>query len=882
MRLLRNLRSLVSRRRREQEVDEELALHIEMEVADGVRHGLTPEAARTEALRRFGGVDRAKEEWREGRTGRWIEELLRDARYALRGLRRSPGYAAAAVATLALGIGANTAIFSAVDAILLEPLPYGAGESLVRLRHDAPAIKVEDAGFSPPEITDFRDRTSTLDEVVEWHNMSFILLGQAQPERVTTNVVSWNFFEAFGVRPVHGRTFLPRDDVPGAEAVLLLSQDYWMKSFGGDPKVVGRVFQMNDRPHTVVGILPPLPPYPGEAEVWMPVVACPFRSNPRTVQNRQARMTQVFGRIRPGVTLAQARADIASVGATLAREHPDVYVPGSGYAATVLPLREELTREARPTFLMLLAAVGLVLLLACANVANLSLARVLRREREIGLRGALGAGRWRLARQMLTESTVVALAGGILGFGLAAGAVGVLRSFAARFTPRAAEIDLDGRVLLFAVALSVLTGLFFGLAPAFSTRRDPATALREGGERSTAGGTPNRLRSALIVAQVAVSFMLLCGAGLALRSLGKLAAVDAGFSAERVLSASLALNFSRYDTPEKRGAFYDRVLERLSGSPGVTGVAIALAPPLANDFGPNDGSFEIEGRPVAEASLRPRADFLRATPEYFDVLGVPVLEGRPITDSDRPTAPRVVLVNRSFARRHFPEGDALTKRISLDRGENWWSIVGIVGDVRQYELDTEPGDQIFLAVAQSPLLGGSVLVRTTTSSGEAIRLVREAVRDLDPEQPVDTFRTLEQVRSGALASPRLTAILLLACAAVAVLITATGLGGVLAYAVSQRTHEFGIRLALGALPRSVVGMVVRQGLGLTALGLALGLGGALLFSRLLKGLLFGVTPTDPPTFLAVAALLAVVALGACLLPARRATAVPPAEALRSV
>ncbi|HEY7864074.1 MAG TPA: ABC transporter permease, partial [Thermoanaerobaculia bacterium] len=486
MRLLRNLRSLVSRRRREQEVDEELALHIEMEVADGVRHGLTPEAARTEALRRFGGVDRAKEEWREGRTGRWIEELLRDARYALRGLRRSPGYAAAAVATLALGIGANTAIFSAVDAILLEPLPYGAGESLVRLRHDAPAIKVEDAGFSPPEITDFRDRTSTLDEVVEWHNMSFILLGQAQPERVTTNVVSWNFFEAFGVRPVHGRTFLPRDDVPGAEAVLLLSQDYWMKSFGGDPKVVGRVFQMNDRPHTVVGILPPLPPYPGEAEVWMPVVACPFRSNPRTVQNRQARMTQVFGRIRPGVTLAQARADIASVGATLAREHPDVYVPGSGYAATVLPLREELTREARPTFLMLLAAVGLVLLLACANVANLSLARVLRREREIGLRGALGAGRWRLARQMLTESTVVALAGGILGFGLAAGAVGVLRSFAARFTPRAAEIDLDGRVLLFAVALSVLTGLFFGLAPAFSTRRDPATALREGGERSTA------------------------------------------------------------------------------------------------------------------------------------------------------------------------------------------------------------------------------------------------------------------------------------------------------------------------------------------------------------------------------------------------------------
>jgi predicted permease len=882
MRLLRRVRSLFSRKRREREVEEELALHIEMEAADAARRGLSPDDARTEALRRFGGVDRAKEEWRQERAGRMLEELLRDARYALRGLRRSPGYAAAAIATLALGIGANTAIFSAVDAILLEPLPYGAGDSLVRLRHDAPGLKVEDAGFSPPEIVDYRERSGTLAEVVEWHSMSFILLGQQEPERVTTNVVSWNFFEAFGVRPALGRTFLPSDDVQGAEAVLLLSHDYWMKSFGGDPKVVGRVFQMNDRPHTVVGVLPPLPPYPGEAEVWMPVVACPFRSNPQTIQNRQARMTRVFGRIKPEFTLAQARADIASVGAGLAREFPDVYIPGSGYASTVMPLHEELTSGARPTFLMLLAAVGLVLLLACANVANLSLARVLRREREIGLRGALGAGRGRLARQMLTESAVVALAGGLLGFGLAAGAVGMLRSFAARFTPRAAEIDLDGRVLLFALALSLATGLLFGLAPAFSTRRDPASVLRDGGERTTAGGAPSRLRSALIVAQVAVSFMLLCGAGLALRSLGKLASVDAGFRAERVLSASVNLNFSRYDTPEKRAAFFDRLLESLSGSPGVTGVAIALAPPLANEFGPNDGSFEIEGRPVAEASLRPRADFLRASPQYFDVLGVPVLEGRAITGSDRREAPRVALVNRSFARRHFPDGGALQKRISFDRGQNWWQIVGVVGDVRQYELDTEPGDQIFLSVDQAPLLGGSLLVRTTTSEGDAIRTTIGAVRAIDPQQPVDTFRTLEQVRSGALASPRLTAILLLACAAVAVLITATGLGGVLAYAVSQRTHEFGIRLALGALPRSVVGMVVREGLTLTALGLAVGLGGALAFSRLLKGLLYGVTPTDPPTFVAVAAVLAIVALAACLLPARRATAVAPAEALRSV
>jgi putative ABC transport system permease protein len=466
--------------------------------------------------------------------------------------------------------------------------------------------------------------------------------------------------------------------------------------------------------------------------------------------------------------------------------------------------------------------------------------------------------------------------------GLAAAAAGLLRTFAARFTPRAAEIGLDGRVLLFALGLSLLTGLLFGLVPAFSTRRDPAEALREGGERATSGGGRNRLRSVLIVAQVAVSFMLLCGAGLALRSLGKLAAVDAGFQTERVLSASISLNFSRYDTPEKRGAFFDRLLEKLTSAPGVTGAAIALAPPLANDFGPNEGSFVIEGQPIEQVSLRPRADFLRASPAYFDVLGVPVLEGRAILDTDRNPAPRVALVNRSFARRHYPEGRPLEKRISLDGGENWWTIVGVVGDVRQYELDTEPGDQIFLSVAQSPLLGGTVLLRTTTPSGDGIRLLTEAVRSIDPEQPIDTFRTLEQVRSGALASPRLTAILLLACAAVAVLITATGLGGVLAYAVSQRTHEFGIRLALGALPRSVVGMVVRQGLSLTALGLALGLGGALLFSRLLKGLLFGVTPTDPPTFLAVAALLAIVALAACLLPARRATAVPPAEALRSV
>ena len=871
---------------RERGMDEELRFHVEMETQANSRRGLPPEEARRAALVSFGGVERVKEECRDSWGVRLVETSLQDLRYGLRSLRANPGFSLIVVLTLALGIGANTAIFSVVNAVLLRPLPYASGEQLVALQQEAPAAGVESMGLSPLEVTDYRASSEALDGVVEYHSMTFTLLGGVEPQRVVTGVVSWSFFDVLGVQPVLGRDFRPADEGPKADAVLLLSHDFWQSKLGGDPGVVGRRFEMNDRVHTVVGVLPPLPPYPDPNDVFMPASACPFRSRASVAENREARMLRAFARVKADVPLAQAKAEVGVIGERLRSQYPAAY-PKFGYRADLRQVREELVRGARHPFLALLATAALVLLIACANVANLIIARLSGRERELAVRAALGAGRSRLVRQLLTESTILALAGGALGLLLAGAGARLLSTFAARFTPRANEVSLDGWVLTFTLLVSLATGIVAGSLPGLPSWPRLARALGESG-RSTSGPGRRRLRGALVVAQLAFSFILLIGAALTLRSLAELNRVDAGFRAENVLTMSLDLNWSKYtleghrtDT-ERVLAFHESLVEKTKAMPGVVGVGAAWTFPLNSRFR-NDNAFEIEGRTVGDGQPLPQADYRGASTDYFDTIGVPVLRGRAFDDHDRRTMPPVAILSRGLARRRYwGDRDPIGQRISDDRGETWRTIVGVVGDVRNTALDEVPRDTMYVPFLQFPGFSYSYFVRTAGDPLVLAHGLRQAVYALDSQTAVANVRTLEQVRHESIASPRLIAVLLGSFATLALAITAAGLSGLIAFTVSQRTHEIGIRMALGADSGRVVGMLLRQGLSSVAIGLVLGIAGALALTRLASGLLFGVAPTDVACFVASAAVLVVVATLACLWPARRATGIDPQVALRSL
>ena len=888
MRILHRLRSrwlaLVRPDAREREMDEELRFHLEMEAEKNRRRGLPSEEARRAAVLSFGGVESVREACRDARGVRLLHDLAQDATFALRGLRRDRGFAAVVVLTLGLGIGANTAMFSVVNTVLLRPLPYRGGENLVVLRQSAAGV--EDLGLSPLEVQDFRSQAkASLDGVVEYHSMNFTLLGGSEARRVQTGVVSWNFFDVFGVKPVLGRDFRSEDEGHGAEAVLLLSHEFWKSELGADPGVVGRRFEMNDRAHTVVGVLPPLPRYPDANDVYMPTTACPFRSRAAVTENRRARMVLAFARKKAGVPLVRARGDVSAVGDRLVKEYPDAYAREPGYRADLLPLQEELIRTARPTFLLLLATVAGVLLIACANVSNLMVARLAGREKELAVRAALGAGRGRLLRQLLTESTVLALAGGALGLVLAALVSGTLATFVARFTPRASELRIDGWVLAFTLVVAMLTGLLSGSLPGLPAWRRLAEALGEGG-RTGAGGR-HRLRAGLVVSQLAVSFVLLIGAALTLRSFLNLLDVDAGFRSENILTASVDLNWSHYQTPEHQldrervVAFHRGLEERLRAQPGVVEVGRAWTFPLNASFN-NDGTFQIEGRPVEEGQALPRAETRGASSGYFGAIGVPLLRGRVFDERDDGERSSVVLVSQGLAGRQFGEEDPVGRRLSTDGGRTWSAIVGVVGDVRNIALDQEPKDTIYLPFLQYPGFGSQVFVRTLGDPRAVARALQSSVRDLDPQTALHEVRTLEDVRDASLGSPRLTAVLLGGFAMLALVITAAGLSGLLAYSVNRRTHEIGIRVALGATRSSVLMMVLGQGMRSVALGLAIGAAGALALVRLVSGLLFGVAPTDLLCFVGSGVVLAAVAAVACLVPARRATTIDPQLALRSL
>jgi predicted permease len=805
--------------------------------------------------------------------------FFQDLRYALRQIVRNPGYALAAALTLGLGIGTNTAIFSVVHSVLLRPLPYAGGDRLVHIGFRDPGLDIGKVSFSVQELHDYRQQSKILAKVEEYHSMTFTLRGLGEPDRVRTGVVSAGFFDSLGIKPRLGRSFAAGDDDHGAEGVLLLSHPYWQSHFGADPEIIGKTVILDGKPARVVGVLPPIPLFPAENDVFVPPDACSVRSSEYMLGTRKARMLNLFGRLKPGTTVAQAHAEAVAMLAGWRREYPDIYTDPRYSDIPIVPVQEELTGKFKPTLLVLLATVGLVLLLACLNVANLALARMRHREREVAVRSALGANRGRLMAQLLSESTVLAVLGGCLGVGLAFSGLSLLTSFAGRFTPRAAEISIDGPVLLFTLLVSLLTGILCGLFPAFQASARSASASLKSGGRSTVSAGGRRFRALLTISQVAISFILLIGAGLALRSFLNLRQIDTGFELENVVASTLTIPGSEA-TPEKVVSFYDSLLARIQSLPGVAAAGLASDLPLEDDgFSPK---FEIEGHPsLGEDEMR--ANFDIASGGFFQTLGIPLVRGRTFTTADTQGALPVVIINESFARRYWHGQDPLGRRIAFKfrgAGNDWLTVVGIVKDVKQVGLNVDTGPAFYLSFDQVASPGMRLFVRTEGDPMRFIPDIAKMVHQSDPELPMTDVRSLAQVRDNSLASARLIAVLLMSFAALACTIAVLGISGVVASSVAERTHEIGIRSALGARRGELLGTVFWQGLTPVVIGLLIGVIGSFWLTRFLSSILFGVVPNDLLTYAAVAGLLLAVSALACFVPARHAMNIDPLLALR--
>jgi predicted permease len=897
------VRRLFGKRPTNTDIQRELDFHLAMERESRERRGVEPAEARRTALVDFGGVSRAYEDVRDVRGMTFRESLVQDLKIGLRMLARSPGYSLAAIAILALGIGANTAMFSVINGVLLEPLPFRDGHELVLVQHSAPKSNVADPAVSINELFDYRARLASVRNLVEYHQMNFTLLNQGDPDRVDTGVVSANFFDMLGIKPLAGRTFIETDDDLGAPAVLVLAYEYWRDKFGGDTSVVGRVLQMNNRPHEIVGVLPPYPQYPRRNDVYMPTSACPFRSaSEQNLQqsHRSFAALNVFGRLAEGRTVEQATAEIASIAEGFARDYAPDYDNTRGFTGQARQLDETLVSGARTMLYTLVGITALVLLITCANVANLALARTVRRSREMAVRMALGAGRTRLVRQLVTESVLLSSIGGMAGLGLAWLTLDLLVGFIGRFTPRTGQIDIDGAVLAFTALASVLTGVAFGLAPAFSTGRRLTQAIRDGGAQAGEGGGRQRARAALVVAQVAVSFALLVGAALLLKSFYKLSSVPLGFSSESVMTAAITGNFSRQ---AQFTQLQQNILDRLRATPGVRAAAATnLVPQLITQ--PVPPPVVLEGVTAADGR-RLEALASGASEGFFDALGVRLLAGRDFSRGDpvpppppppgapgaapapaTPRPPLFAIINQSMAQ-FWNGADPIGRRFArpaqaaLGANGAWFTVIGIVPDFHLYNVDAAVAPQFFVSINQGVAFGGRLIVRADGDPADVANTIRTTVHSLDSQIPVEELLTLDQLHGQQLTNPAVTTALLAIFAAIALLVTLAGLAGLVGTSVSQRTREFGLRMALGASRFSVLRLVLGQGLMLTVIGLALGLGGAYVFSQLVTQFLFETTRTDILVYVGAALLFIVATLVASAGPARRATGIDPLKALRT-
>jgi putative ABC transport system permease protein len=793
-------------------------------------------------------------------------------------LVKNPGFSLIAVLALTLGIGADSAIFSVVNAVLLRPLPYFESERLVVLRERSPQL--EGMSVAYPNFVDWREQNSTFENIGVYRRQSYNLTGSGEPERLVGAQVSADVFAAVRVNAARGRVFSNDEDKPGAAPVVVLSHGLWQRRFGGDPGILDQSLTLDGRSFTVIGVMPSDFQFPFRAtELW--TSAGQASENPGWQNRGNHPGLTGIARLKPGVTLEQAREDMEGVAANLERQYPDA---NTRSRVTIIPALENAVRSSsageriRPALLVLLAAVGFVLLIACANVANLLLARATTRQKEIAIRTALGASRRRIVRQLLTESILLSVAGGALGLLLARWGVKLIVAISPNSIPRSREINLDGRVLAFTVCVSVLTGIIFGLVPALqSSKPDLNETLKDAGRGST--GSRHLFRSGLVVSEVALTFVLLIGAGLMLRSFYRLQQVDPGFSYGHLLTFSVSLPPKKYPEDQQKINFYEQLAERIRALPGVQTVGVSSGLPLGNNGWQT--SFRVEDQPEPEPGQTPLTDACITTPDYFQAMGIALLKGRNFSEQDVKGGPRVTLIDEEFARRYWPGQEAVGKNIRSSRNDPPITVVGVVRRVKMDGLNEDSSRvQSYYPFRQLPNGGMTVVVRTANDPMGIVSGVREQVLALDPDQPVYDLNTMEQIRADSIAPDRLNLMLLASFAVVAVILAGVGIYGVMAYSVTQRTHEIGIRMALGARQSDVLGMVIRQGMKLAVIGLAIGLGGAWLATRAMSSLLFGVSATDSVTFIAISVLLTGVALGACFVPARRATKVDPMVALR--
>jgi predicted permease len=878
------VRALLVRKGLEENLDEELRAHLDLLTEENLQRGMQAEDARYAALRSFGGVERVKEEYREQRGLPMLETLGEDVRYGFRQLRRNPGFTLVAILTLALGIGANTAIFSAVYAVLLKPLPFRNAGRLVRVFEANDRAGITGTGCSYLEFRDWQRQSNVFSEMAAVAAHELNLTGRGEPMVVRVGDVTSEFFTVLGVEPMLGRAFVAADDQPGAASVVVLSYDLWRSRFGADPSLVGTNIDLDKRSFTVIGVMPARFRFSffdegPSRQLWIPTVQDPL-FGPPTTQPGQHLFT-ALARLKAGISEAQAEAEMQTVGNRLWPE----FRPGDkGWAIRTASVREAVTGdEASTPLLVLLAAVGLVLVIACANVANLLLARATSRAREFAVKAALGASRGRILRQLLTESAVLGLLGAALGIALAYWGVRGLSGLLPPSFPRADSIGVDGWVLAFALVLSLGASLLFGAAPALFAA-DPRlhTTLQESAGRPGEGQQRRRARNVLVTAEVALAMVLLIGAGLLIRSFAALMSVDPGFETHQILRAEVQLPRFQYSTPQQWVAFSNEALARIQSDPDLKDTAEILPMPIADQQ--VNLPFSIVNGPPLPPGRNITADYATISPNYFQVMGVPLLRGRYFSARDVMSSPRVVIISKEFARRYFPHRDPVGQQLVfgfLSDPSMKREIVGVVGDTRDVALSQPPGPALYVPFAQAPLWGVGLVTKTTASASSATQAIEAKVHEVDRDLPVTDVEWMTQVVDASLGQVRLRTWLLGLFGAMALILAAAGIFGVISYSVSRRTHEFGIRMALGASAGDITRIVLREAWYLTIVGVAVGTAVALALARLISSLLFGVGPSDPVTLVALPVLLAGTALVAAYLPARRATMADPVAALRS-
>ncbi len=877
------LRTLARRGRVEEDLDRELRFHLEQQTAENQARGMPPAEARQAALRRLGAVAQIQEECRDMRRTNYMENLGRDLAYALRTLSKSQGFTLVIVLTLALSIGANSAIFSVIDGVLLRPLPYPEADRIARIFfHSANYPRFP---LNPFDFRDFRERNRSFESIAGYTRGDMQLSGTGQPERFAGFQITAGYFHVLGLKLARGHEFTAKDEIPGNAQSVVLSDRMWRNRFAADPNILGRKIILDAQPFTVVGVMPPGAEHPGNeyhgvahgqtVDLWWPFA---FRGNPN---QRGSHYLEAIGRLKPGVSSAQGQAEMNALVAQMKREHPGDL---DGWEVLVIPLYQEIVGPTQRLLWVLLGAVGLVLLIACANAANLLLARATARQREMAVRAALGASRPRLISQMLTESLLIAAIGGGLALPVAIAGVRALVSLLPADFPRADTIHVNAAMFGFTLLIALATGLLFGLAPALqSGRADLQQSLREGGRGSSASGRHLRLRSVLVVGEVSLACILLIGAGLMLRSFVNLLRMDPGFRPEHLLTAGVSLPDKTYKSEETL-TFWKRLSASLGSVAGIRAAGVGTDLPWTG-YDDNIGGFTIEGKkPPANSFFHAR--YHVASPDYFRAVGIPLVRGRFFTDDDTMKRPLVLLINQSMAHRYWPGEDPVGKRLAFDdnpKEKDWLTIVGIVGDVKDKPNSKEAEMAFWWPLPQTMVSINemSIVVRGSSDAAVLANDVRQAVRQLDPTLAVANIKPMDQIADANVSTPRFALFLVALFAALALVLAAIGIYGVISYSVSQRTAEFGLRMALGAQSSDVLRLVLRQGVRLALVGVVLGLGGALALARVLRSLLYEVSAADPVTFACVSMAAVAIAAFACYLPARRATGVDPVNALRS-